>query len=201
MTILIIAARNFVSLSATTAVLLLFSVHNGGGFDKEVKSTVWTASDSNGRCWPPVIFTTKWNQQPHWHGASTNCSWWYDGVDPAHSAYVHVVERAAPNYTQTLTWLEDMTNIDWPFLCGPIHLVLDRATWHMHHAVVARFQQESDVKTYLLPGASGKWLNPQDQAIHALIRRKWRSLVTTTMSADHERHLIECCYAQAPAQI
>jgi hypothetical protein len=165
-------------------------------FETDVKYTVWTASDYNGRIWPPVIFATKWSLSADDVGLMTHCCWYNDGENKEHSAYVHIVDKAAPNYTHTLQWLADMRCADWCWMEEGTHLVLDRAPWHMEHHVSEYFKQnQNTVVPHLLPGGAGKWLNPQDQAIHALIRKKWRALSTSSLSQDAERHLIAACFA------
>ena len=182
------------------SVLCFLQTLSGGprvlSFESDVKYTVWTASDYNGRIWPPVIFASKWALPPDSIGLLTQCSWYTDGLDKEHSAYVHVVDKAAPNYTHTLQWLDDMRCADWCWLEDGTHLILDRAPWHIEHHVTDYFLKNNGIVVpHLLPGGAGKWLNPQDQSIHAVIRKKWRSFNALGQCANSERHLIAACFA------
>lgn len=138
---------------------------------------MWTAFCADGTCLPPVVFVSKKFAHPHRLVAGGGRCWYTDG-NRSHYAFVHEVDDASTNGQHTKQWWVDMVDPAWNFLEGTVALILDNAPWHTS-AAVKRFLQEDPYSTVpldFLPPKSGKWLNPNDQAIHHSIKAEYRRL-------------------------
>lgn len=158
---------------------LIFSFHSGQPHfispNHGCKYIVYSAFVSNGACLPPVIFTS--DDVPPSGGDGM-----YQGRDPANRAHVvHVDGVRQASTVTTEVWLQTMCRCHANYLPADSTLVLDVASWHVSKEMTEIFNQRC-INTVLLPAATGKWLNPNDQAIHREMRRKYAEL-----TAKHPR--------------
>lgn len=134
------------------------------------KYIVYTAFVSDGSCMPPVIFTS---DDP----GPCAADGMFGGRNPANRAYVVYVDGVRQASTVTTdVWLQTMCRRHANYLPPDSTLVLDVAPWHVSKEMTEIFNQRC-INTVLLPAATGKWLNPNDQAIHREMRRTYAELV------------------------
>jgi DDE superfamily endonuclease len=104
---------------------------------------------------------------------------WYTDGHSAHYAFVHWGSHSYCNVKQLKQWLNDMKDkLYTDYLAGEVHLILDRAPWHTSREAGHTFSKPrySSISKHFIPAAGGKWLNPCDQAIHRVLRQKYRAL-------------------------
>jgi hypothetical protein len=133
------------------------------------KEVMYTAVMPNGECWPPVIFTSKKIEDKGSRSIRRL-------EDKNQFAFVHYMpDNSAPSTKHTEIWLSDMNSQYANMLEGEHQLILDKASWHTS-ATARKLFAEYDITTHEIPAATGKWLNPCDQAIHREIRRRFNQL-------------------------
>jgi hypothetical protein len=131
------------------------------------KVVLYSAFMANGECWPPVLFTNK--PLPDQGSSSILRLGQSDQF-----AFVHYLPKSKSASTKhTEIWLEDMNSDDANMLQGRHHLLLDKAKWHTSAEARKLFGQY-DITTHYIPAATGRWLDPCDQAIHRELRRSFR---------------------------
>lgn len=157
--------------------------------DAGVKHIVYTPFTSSGRCLPPVIFTGAEPPPP-------DDDPWYYASDGRSYAYVHYI----PGLTQAST---HTTEIYLETIFGRWEnepeedavWIVDSAPWHKSREAVELWGDHGlDVR--FLPATTGKWLNPNDQAIHREMRRTFNRLQRADSSIK-TRNIIDSYYAVA----
>jgi hypothetical protein len=151
------------------------------------KVIVYTAFMANGECWPPVIFTSKETED---RGSRSIRRL----ADSDQFAFVHYMPgNSTPSTNHTEIWLADMNSADANMMQGHHHLLIDKASWHTSAAARKLFDAY-DITTHFIPAATGKWLNPCDQAIHREIRRRFNQLQQVRHS-DKIDNIIKAYYS------
>jgi hypothetical protein len=130
---------------------------------------VYEAFCSDGSCLPPVIFTSSKEVKSSQYA---NCN----QTNLEYPAYViYIPNIGAPSTRSTTAWIELVSQTGSNFLGDKPYVILDSLQGH--------FAEQADVlwaklgiKLFRLPGGSGKWLNPCDQAINCEMRRTFNRL-------------------------
>jgi hypothetical protein len=157
------------------------------------KILVYTAFMANGECWPPVLFTSK--PLPN-RGESEIRRL----KDSNQFAFVHYLpDNSAPSSLHTEIWLSDMNSLYANMLQGQHHLICDKAPWHTSQYARDLFDFY-DITPHYIPGGTGKWLNPCDQAIHREMRRTYNQLQQLRHS-DKIDNIITAYYSVSPAAV
>lgn len=148
---------------------------------------MYTTFSSDGACLPPVIFTGV-KPPPGDDGE------WYLTSDKKNYGYVVYIEGLASASTRTTEiYLETIFN-KWE---RPPEedscFVMDVAPWHVSAEARALWDQYS-LHVYFLPATTGKWLNPNDQAIHAVMRGTFNRLQRQS-PANKIRNILDAYYS------
>ena len=133
------------------------------------KHIVYEAFCADGSCLPPVIFTSCEKVKSTQHHL-------YNPGPPSRPAFViYIPDLGGPSAASTVAWLEKMTSKDSNYVADSPLVLLDSLPGHF--AENAQMMWDSISATlYRLPAASGKWLNPCDQAINREMRRTFLKL-------------------------
>jgi len=156
------------------------------------KHIVYSAFAPDGTCLVLVIFT---GQQPPPCDDNRDGRGWYLSSDRQNHAYVHYIEGLSQSSTRTTEiYLETLQNNRFEqALPRDASFVLDRAPWHISAEAAALWNQYH-FNVFVLPPTTGKWLNPNDQAIHREIRRQFNRL--QLINPRHKvRNIIDAYYA------
>ncbi len=142
------------------------SIWDSAAGDKHI---VYEAFTADGACLPPVIFVS------HTHERSTDPAGLFKDKDGNFAYVIYMPNLHAPSTDSTVAWLETMTKLNRNYLYDSPTVVLD--SLKAHFAEQTTTMRDSIGATLCrLPGGSGKWLNPCDQAINREMRRTFLRL-------------------------
>jgi hypothetical protein len=148
------------------------------------KHIVYEAFCADGTCLPPVIFTSSEKV------ISTQCHLFNPGPIDRPAFVVYMPNLGAPSTASTVVWLDKMTSEGVDYFEDQPHVILDSLRGHF--ATDAKVSwKDNEATLYRLPSASGKWLNPCDQAINREMRRTFLKL----QRLDRKKKLEDIIYA------
>lgn len=151
------------------------------------KHIVYEAFCADGSCLPPVIFTSSEKVIAH------DKRMYNPGSLERPAFVVHIPNLGAPSSDSTVAWVEKMTGKDANYLDDDSLLILDSLPGHFSENSKNAFD-DIDATLYRLPAASGKWLNPCDQAINREMRRMFLKLQRQNRNRKVE-NIIEAYYS------
>ncbi len=130
---------------------------------------MYEAFTADGTCLPPVIFVS------HTHKRSTDLEGLFKDKNGNIAYVIYMPDLHAPSTDSTVAWLETMTKPNRNYLSDSPTVVLDSLRGHFAEKAITMWDSIG-ATLYRLPGGSGKWLNPCDQAINREMRRTFLRL-------------------------
>ena len=131
-----------------------------------IKTICYTCINSNGKRYPPVLFTDE--DVPEVSVGPNQYE--VPGTGERFFAH-HFPDIKCANTTTTKTWWGDMTRAASPMSQDAV-LLLDKAPWH-DNPEMRKMLDRLPVKYLIMPGTSGKYIDPLDQCFHREMKREF----------------------------
>lgn len=131
-----------------------------------IKTICYTSINSNGKRYPPVLFT---DEDVPDESVGPN-QYEVPGSGERFFAH-HFPDIKCANTTTTKTWWGDMTRAASPMPQDAV-LLLDKAPWHDNPAM-RKMLDRLPVTYLIMPGTSGKYIDPLDQCFHREMKREF----------------------------
>lgn len=161
--------------------------------DLGVKHIVFSTFSSTGRTLPPVIITGSDKKSDLSTGRNFKC-WTSEHNKYLNKyAYVYYVPDMKQLSSKEMEMYLEAMSEEWKLKeGGKPCLLLDVAPWHTSRAA-RDLWSDYRIDPAFLPATTGKWLNPNDQAIHREMRRSYNGS-QLSQPRDKLKNIIDAYY-------